>query len=119
MIKNTFTALALTCALGLGSTGCIKEILLKGQIEGTRKASAAVDTVQDYEVANTAAFAGLAQFEGMHHLAPNNEDALFLLTKTWTSAGFAFIEDQMEQAEDTEGPSSDAFLYQQARTRAA
>ncbi|MFO0761841.1 MAG: TRAP transporter TatT component family protein [Byssovorax sp.] len=115
----TLSALALTAALGLGSTGCIKEALLNGQIEGTRKASAGVDSLSDYEVANTAAFAGIAQFEGMHYLAPQNEDALFLLTKTWTSAGFAFIEDQMEQAEDAEGSASDLYLYQQQRTKAA
>lgn len=119
MIKTTLPAFALACTLGFGTMGCIKEALLNGQIEGTRKASAGVDSLSDYEVANTAAFAGLAQFEGMHYLAPQNEDALFLLTKTWTSAGFAFIEDQMEQAEDTDGAGSELYVYQQQRTKAA
>ncbi len=118
MTKMTFPAMALACALGVGSSGCIKQIILNGQIEGTIKASAGVDTLSDYEVANTIAFAGIGQFEGMHHLAPDNEDALFGLTKTWTSTSFAFIEDQMEQAEDAEGTSSDLYLYQQARAKA-
>lgn len=107
---------ALVGALSLGTTGCIKQMLTDGQIEGTRRGSTAVDTVGDYEVANTAAFAGLAQFEGMHYLAPDNKDALFLLTKGWTGATFGFIEDLMEDAEDRDGLESPAFQYQQART---
>lgn len=118
MTKMTFPAMALACALGVASSGCIKQMILNGQIDGTIKASAGVDTLSDYEVANTIAFAGIGQFEGMHYLAPDNEDALFGLTKTWTSASFAFIEDQMEQAEDAEGTSSDLYLYQQARAKA-
>ena len=102
-------------ALSLGSTGCIKQILLDGQIEGTRKASAAIEGFSDYEVAETAAFAGATQFEGMHYLAPDNEDALFMLTRTWTSLTFAFIEDKLEQAEDTEGENSPMYAYQKAR----
>lgn len=108
----------LTGALSLANTGCIKKMLTDGQIESTRKGSAAMDTVGDYEVANAAAFSGLAQFEGMHYLAPDNENALFLLTKGWTGATFAFIEDLMEQAEDAEGLDSPMYLYQQSRTKA-
>jgi hypothetical protein len=111
-------AIALVAALGLGGTGCIKQMLLDGQIEATRKASGAIDSLSDYEVANSIAFAGLGQFEGMHYLAPDNEDALFLLTKGWTGATFAFIEDQMEQAEDADGTDSPLYHYQQARSRA-
>jgi tetratricopeptide (TPR) repeat protein len=116
---NKLGQLALIGALGLGSSGCIKAMLLDGQIQSTRQASAAVDTLSDYEVANSVAFAGVAQFEGMHYLAPENEDALFMLTKSWTGIGFGFIEDQMEQAEDAEGTESPLYLYHQARARAA
>lgn len=91
-------AAALALALTVGSTGCIKKMLLDGQIKGTRQGSAAVNTLQDYEVANAIAFAGLGQLEGMHKLAPDNTDALFMLTKSWSGASFAFIEDQYEQA---------------------
>lgn len=118
MTKISVAALALVGALGLGSTGCIKEMILNGQIEGTRKASAAVDGFSDYEVAQTAAYAGVTQFEGMHYLAPDNEDALFMLTKGWTSATFAFIEDQLEQAEDAEGESSPMYEYHKGRALA-
>jgi len=115
-----FPALAaLIAALGIGSTGCIKQMILDGQIESTRKASTAVDTLQDFEVANTVAFAGIAQFEGMHYLAPDNKDALFMLTKSWAGAAFGFIEDEMEQAEDIGGIDSPMYLYQQSRAKVA
>jgi len=115
MTKITVGAVALAGALGLSSMGCMKAMILNGQIVGTRKASTAVDGFSDYEVAQTAAFAGVTQFEGMHYLAPDNEDALFMLTKSWTSSTFAFIEDAMEQAEDAEGETSAAYEYQKGR----
>lgn len=107
-------ATAALCVASLAQMGCIKSMLLKGQIESTRKASAAVDTVQDYEVARTAAFAGLAQFEGMHRLAPENADALFMLTKGWSGASFAFIEDEYESAEDARDKGQAEYHKQRA-----
>jgi hypothetical protein len=104
------------CLLALSSTGCIKQILIDGQISGTREASAAIDTLTDYEVARAVAFNGVGQFEGLHYLRPNNEDALYMLAKGWTSATFAFIEDDMEEAEDKEGLESPQFIYQRSRT---
>lgn len=89
----------------LGTTGCLKQLILEGQISSTRKASAAVNTLQDYEVAEKAAMAGLAQIEGMRYLAPDNEDALFMLTRSWASVSLGFIEDTMERTEDEEGLS--------------
>ena len=92
--------LALTALLGLTNVGCIKQILLDGQISATRQASGVLDTIGDYEVAAGAAKAGLVQFEGLHYLAPGNEDALFSLAQSWVGYGFAFAEDDMEAAQD-------------------
>lgn len=119
MSKISVAALVVATALGLGSTGCIKQMILDGQIEGTRQGAAAIDGFSDYEVGQTAAYAGMAQFEGMHYLAPENEDALFMLTKGWGSLAYGYLEDAMEQAEDAEGDSSEAYAYQKARTVAA
>lgn len=105
------TALAL---LSLGGTGCIKSTLLKGQIQSTRQAATAADTIHDYEVARHAAFAGLVQFEGMHKLAPDNEDALFLLVKGWSGATFGFIEDELEIAEDLKDSEMAEYHKQRA-----
>ena len=108
---------ALTVALSFGATGCIKQMLIDGQIESTRKASAAFDTIGDYELARTAAQAGLVQFEGMHKLSPDNEDALFMLLKGWTGYGFAFVEDDYELAVDA--LDDDLADYQRKRANMA
>lgn len=82
----------------LGSTGCVKKIMVNSQIRATRVGSGAVDTIGDYELAKSAAAAGVLQFEGMHRLAPDNEDALLLLTRSWTGWGYAFAQDEYEVA---------------------
>jgi hypothetical protein len=92
MRTNLLTGL-LVAALSLGSTGCIKKMILNGTIQGTRIGAGAADTIGDYELARAAASAGMMQFEGMHRLAPDNEDALFLLTRGWAGYGYAFAED--------------------------
>lgn len=90
--------LLLTAALALSQTGCIKKMLTNGQIKSTRQGSAAADTIGDYEMARSATAAGVLQFEGMHRLAPDNEDALFLLLRGWTGWGYAFATDDYEVA---------------------
>jgi len=97
-VKRAITWVAL--ALALGSSGCVKQLLVDGQIEGTRKAASAADTIADYELARSATEAGLVQFEGLHTLSPKNDDALFLLTRAWTGYGFGFVDDERERAED-------------------
>jgi hypothetical protein len=86
--------------LSLCASGCIKKALINGQIEGTRQASTAFDAIGDWDLAYKAAAGGIVQFEGMHKLAPDNDDALFLLTQAWTGYAFAFVEDEMEDAQD-------------------
>ncbi len=116
--KLPLLATAVTAAaLSLGSTGCIKSTLTNGQISATREASAAFDTIGDYELARSAAQAGLVQFEGMHTLAPDNPDALFMLVKGWVGYGYGFIEDEMEAAEDA--GEDDLADYQKKRARMA
>ncbi len=112
-------SLAVITLLALASGGCLKKMLLDGQIESTRKGAVAVNTFSDWEVALRVASAGVAKFEGMHYLAPYNEDALFLLTKGWAGLAFGFIEDEMEQAQDQHGEDSELAEYHQARAVAA
>src|SRR5579864_611507 len=103
--------------LSLGAMGCIKKTLTDGQIEGTRQGAVSTDTVNDYEFAHTATHAGIAQFEGMHALAPDNMNGLFLLTRTWAAYSFAFIEDQLSVAKDA--GDDEAADYQRKRARTA
>jgi len=113
-LARTVGTIACCAAMALGTSGCVKKMLLDGQIESTRKASPAINTLGDLEVARSAAFASIATLEGMHRLAPENADALFLLTKAWAGAGFSFIEDDFEVAED----AGDEELAEYHRTRA-
>ncbi len=117
--KRTLGLVVFLALITLGNTGCLKKIILKGTIKSTRKAAAAISTISDYEVAKTIAFASIAKGEGYHYLAPDNEDALFLLTKGWAGIGFGFIEDTMEQAEDEHGDMSEIYEYHKARAVAA
>jgi hypothetical protein len=73
-------------------------MLLNGQIQSTRIGSGASDTIGDYELARAASSAAMMQFEGMHKLAPDNEDALFLLMRGWAGYGYAFATDDYDLA---------------------
>ncbi len=109
---------AVCCAaMALGSSGCVKKMLIDGQLESTRKASPALNTIGDFEVARGGAYGSIATLEGLHRLAPDNADGLFLLTKAWAGAGFGFIEDDYEQAEDA--GNEELAEYHRTRARGA
>jgi hypothetical protein len=96
-VAHLFPIFSLLAALS--QMGCIQSMLTNGQIAATRRASGAFGTLGDYELARGAASAGVVQFEGMHRLAPDNTDALVMLTQGWAGYGFAFAEDDMETAD--------------------
>jgi hypothetical protein len=91
---------ALTAALALGSGGCIRQAMLGAELQAARDASGALETLDDYELARVAATGSIGQLEGMHALAPRDPNGLFLLAKAWAGIGYAFLEDDMETAED-------------------
>ncbi len=99
-VRLPLLCLLLTAALSLGAQGCIRQAMLDGELQAARDASGALDAIDDYELARIASTGSLAQLEGMHLLAPTNENGLFLLTKAWAGIAYAFIEDDMESAED-------------------
>ena len=107
--------LVLGCSVVL--VGCIDRMILDGTLKSTRDASKAFDTLTDLEVAKLGAGSSLVQLEGMQQLAPDNEDALFLLTQSWAGYGAAFIEDEWEQAVDR--GDDDQEVAQATRARAA
>jgi hypothetical protein len=109
--------LALAGALALGNVGCVKRMILNSTIASTRIGAGASDTIGDYELARSAASAAMMQFEGMHRLAPDNEDALFLLMRGWSGYGYAFAMDDYEAATLAE---DDALAeYHQKRAKLA
>src|SRR4051794_28301883 len=108
---------ALVAVFALSNTGCIKKVLLDGQIESTRTASPVLDTIADFELARGAASASLVTLEGFHRLGPTNENALYMLIKGWTGYAFAFAEDEMEIAQDAD--NDDLAEYHKRRARMA
>jgi hypothetical protein len=105
---------AIVALLGLSTTGCLRKVLIDGQVSGTREGSDAVNTLHDFEVARAVARAGMGQLEGLYKLAPYNEDALLMLTRGWAGATFAFTEDDYEMAQ--EGKDDTITAYHRART---
>jgi hypothetical protein len=99
-MRPTSLVIPFVAALSLASSGCIKTIMMNAEFHAAREASGALDSVGDYETAKAVALGSIGQVEGMHYLAPDNADGLFMLTKTWFGAGYAFIEDDKEAAED-------------------
>ncbi|MFO0673703.1 MAG: hypothetical protein U0235_29465 [Polyangiaceae bacterium] len=66
-------AFALVSALSLTQLGCIKSMLVNGQISSTRKAAGAFDSIADWDLAKSAASAGLVQFEGSTSSLPTTK----------------------------------------------
>jgi hypothetical protein len=106
---------ALGATLSFGSSGCIMKILTDGQIQATRQASVAFDTVGDVDLARSAAEASFGQFEGMHALAPYNSDALYLLLKTWAGYGAGFVIEEIERAQDRGDDAMEEYQRKRAR----
>ena len=105
---------ALIALVSLSTTGCLRKVLIDGQVSGTRDGSDAVNTLHDFEVARAVARAGMGQLEGLYKLAPYNEDALLMLTRGWAGSTFAFTEDDYEMAQ--EGKDDTITAYHRART---
>jgi hypothetical protein len=101
--------------LVLASGGCIDRMILDGTLKSTREAASAFDTLTDLEVARSGAAASLVQIEGMQKLAPDNEDALFLLAQSWTGYAGAFIEDDWEIAYDRGDEEAEALFGEKAK----
>lgn len=116
-LLTSLAPMLLTGAVAFGNVGCVKKMILNSTIASTRIGAGAADTIGDYELARSAASAGMLQFEGMHRLAPDNEDALFMLMKGWAGYGYAFAMDDYDAAVLAEDDA--AADYHQKRAKLA
>ena len=107
---------SLLLVLLLGGTGCLDRIIIDGTLQSTRQAAKTFDTLSDLEVAKEGAGSSLVQIEGMWTLAQDSEDALFLLTQSWTGYASAFIEDSWEQAVDREDEDGEVLQARRAKS---
>lgn len=117
MLRSKALGFAFVAVLGLTSSGCIKKMILDSEIHATRIGAGASDTIADYEVIRPAAGAAVLQFEGMHRLAPDNEEALFMLCRGWAGWGYGFALDDYEVA--TLAGDDAAAAYHKKRTKLA
>lgn len=120
---------ALAGALATGTASCAAEyvmiqtaqfpepMIFEDALAWTREATNSFSTMHDFEAARDAAYGGLGQLEGLHMLVPDNEDGLFLLSRSWTAIAYAFIDDEREMAMARKDDSD--VEYQKARARAA
>jgi hypothetical protein len=108
-ISRRATGVLFAALLSTATTGCIRKVLIDGQIDAALRGARAVDTLQDFEVAQATARTGLGTLEGLYKLAPNNQDVLYLLAKGWGGATFAFAEDEYDLAEEAKDETSMAY----------
>jgi hypothetical protein len=119
----------LAAAVSLGATSCVREyvliqtgvafpepMLFEDAMSWTREAADAVQTLHDFETARDVAFGNMGTMEGLHKLVPENEDGLFLLTRSWAGISYAFMDDEREAALDVKDEALAA--YHEARARA-
>lgn len=108
---------AAIASLSFSSSGCLKKVLIDGQIHSTLEGAEAINTFQDYDIARAIAQSGMGQLEGLHEVAPWNNEALLMLTRGWSGVAFAFMEDDYEAAYE----KGDEVMaeYHLARARAA
>src|SRR6476620_398018 len=106
--------LAVSCVV-LTTACSLDRVLLDGQLAATRKASSSFDTLNDLEVAKIGAGSSLVQLEGMYVIAPDQEDAMFLLLNGYTGYASAFIEDEWEMAYDRGDDDGEAAAADRAK----
>ncbi len=98
-----YTAAAMRRMVVLGVVllgGCsMTEFAANGVVRVTGRASPAVNEQWDYEFAREAVPGGITRLEGMFEVVPDNEDLLLQLVRGYAAYGFAFVEDEMEEAE--------------------
>lgn len=96
-VSIALTALALT--------GCLDRMVIRKEADLLRRSAPAVDTLHDYETAKITSEAELGRLEGLHRVAPANEDVLFLLTRGWVLAALRFGVGDYEHALATHRPA--------------
>ncbi len=89
--------------------------LIADTLDANRRGADAISTLHDFEMAEAAAYSGLGQLEGLHRLAPDDENGLFLLMRAWGASSFAFILDAKERAEEAGDEVMTAYHSDRAR----
>jgi len=65
----------------------------------------------DYRLAGEAAPAGIMQLEGLLRVAPENQDVLMNLAKSYVGYSFGFVEDELQRADPSDFDRQDHLRY--------
>jgi hypothetical protein len=94
-----------------------RPMIFHDTLQWTSQGSEHFNTIHDFHVARDSAYAGIGTLEGLYRLVPDDENALFMLTRGWTSIAFGFIDDDRELA--MEAKDDTLVEYHARRGRAA
>lgn len=96
------------------------EDLIAQTVEALDEGGESVNGLHDFKVAESMAYSGIVQLEGVYSVAENEESqetAMEMLNRAWVGATFAFIMDDYERA--VEADDEVEMEYQRRRARAA
>jgi hypothetical protein len=94
-----------------------RPMIFTDTLQWTKEGSDHFNTVHDFHVARDSAYSGIGTLEGLYTLVPEDENALLMLTRGWTSVAFGFIDDEREAA--MEGKDETLAEYHTQRGKAA
>src|SRR5688572_23188091 len=84
--------------LGLLASGCFTQLAAGTTVKVIGRAAPAIQRFEDTELAEQAMPASISTLEGLLEIRPDDTDLRALLARTYSSFGFGFMEDRMEEA---------------------
>jgi tetratricopeptide (TPR) repeat protein len=84
--------------LGLLASGCFTQLAAGTTVKVIGRAAPAIQRFEDTELAEQAMPASIATLEGLLEIRPDDTELRTLLARTYSSYGFGFLEDRMEEA---------------------
>jgi hypothetical protein len=92
-----------------------RPLIYHDTLQWTRQGSDQFLTIHDFKVAEAASYSGLGTLEGLYSLVPEDENALFMLTRAWSAIAFGFIDDDREAALEAKDETLAEYHTQRAR----
>ena len=86
------------------------------RIEQAQAVSRAIGTFHDFDLAKHAVASNLAELEGLHQLAPDNEALMLELVRAWVTHAELFAADDLETAVQGDNPSAQVYHRQRVAT---
>jgi hypothetical protein len=117
------TAALLSVGCGMPEIGMIqvgkfpRPMIFHDTLQWTRQGSDHFNTLHDFNAARDASYSGIGTLEGLYRLAPDDENAMFMLNRGWTAIAFGFIDDDREIA--LEAKDETLAEYHTRRAKAA